>query len=124
MAKSNAKGWIGSAVMAVMLLAGTTALAAGPRYDASIDRAAAEQVALRMGAIRGSIATDARLPAKPDAMQTHSVQSSAPSILPALVPFSGPIFALFHEPIARPMPERRVRIVYGGSLIVASAQGW
>lgn len=112
------------AVTAAALFAGTATAVSGPLLDRSIDQAAAERIALRMGTMRGSIGPGASPVKTPDAMPTHSVQSSAPAILPALVPFSGPAFALFHEPIARPMPERQVRIVYGGSLIVAFAQGW
>jgi hypothetical protein len=112
------------AVMAATLVAGTATAASGPRHDASIDQAAAERIALRMGTMRGSIEPGASPVTTPDAMPTHSVQSSSPAILPALVPFSGPAFALFHEPIARPLPDRQVRIVYGGSLIVAAAEGW
>jgi len=112
------------AVMATALIAGTATAASGPALDLSIDQAAAERIALRMGTMRGSIAPNAAPATAPDWMHTHSVDTSAPTILPTLAPFSGPAFALFHEPIARPMPERQVRIVYGGSLIVAAAQGW
>ncbi|MBO6639455.1 MAG: hypothetical protein JJ920_11130 [Roseitalea sp.] len=110
--------------MAAMLLAGTIPAASGPRHDAAIDRGAAEQVAQRMGTIRGSMDLDAALVTATDVFHTHSVEHATPTVLPALTPFSGPAFALFHEPVARQIPDRPVRIVYGGSLLVAATQDW
>lgn len=122
--------------IAGLVLATTMAVAAAscsaiaePGHDTSIDAAAAKLFAARLGAMRGPVESIPRPLHHHDAMTTRSVRPAGmhtgpPAPLPTLPAFSGPVFVLIGEPVARPMPDRPVRIVYGGQFFGLAADRW
>jgi len=111
-------------------VAGATNAAAQDHATAARDGVATERLVARLGDMRGAIGPVTDRFGDHDRTATHSVPtdtSTRTALLPELepmAPFSGPLFALIGEPIARPMPDRPVRIVYQGTVLADNGERW
>ncbi|QBK29960.1 hypothetical protein [Roseitalea porphyridii] len=120
----NAATWLVATI--AWLLVGMTGAAIG----AELDGAATERLVARLGDMRGAIKPVTDRFGDHDRTATHSVPtdtSARTALLPELepmAPFSGPLFLLIGEPVARPMPDRPVRIVYQGTVLADNGERW
>lgn len=111
-------------------VAGATNAAAQDHATAARDGVATEQLVARLGDMRGTIKPAHRGLGDHDRRATRSVptgperRTALLPVLEPLQPFSGPLFVLVGEPVARPMPDRPVRVVYQGTILAGDGERW
>lgn len=120
----NAATWLVATI--AWLLVGMTGAAIG----AELDGVATERLVARLGDMRGAIGPVTDRFGDHDRTATHSVptdtspRTTLVPVLEPVAPFSGPLFVLIGEPIARAMPDRPVRIVYQGTVLADNGERW